>query len=107
MYVLDAVPMSFALLVMSIGHPGRTLVGPDSEFPHLTRKEKKAAKAAKKAEKRGMKLGNLTGEQLGYERGDSAQFELLQHGSSYQDLALQPSQTWQPRESYEERNNMV
>lgn len=36
---------------MCLWHPGRTLVGPDSEFPKLSRKEKKAIKKAKKAEK--------------------------------------------------------
>lgn len=56
MYCLDALPMCLSLLVMAIGHPGRTLVGPDSEFPHLTRKEKKAAKAAAKMDKLEKKL---------------------------------------------------
>ena len=51
MYCLDALPMSIALFIMCISHPGHTLIGPDSEFPTVTRKEKKAAKAAKKAEK--------------------------------------------------------
>ena len=52
MYVLDALPMALALFVMAICHPGRSLVGPDSEFPKSpTRKEKKAAKKARKAEK--------------------------------------------------------
>jgi hypothetical protein len=56
--------MMTALLILAIFHPGRTLVGPDSEFPKLSRKEKKALKAAKKeakkeekAAKRAVKLG--------------------------------------------------
>lgn len=52
MYALDALPMSLALFVMVVCHPGRSLVGPDSELPKgPTRKEKKAAKKARKAEK--------------------------------------------------------
>ena len=51
MYVLDALPMALALFVMVVCHPGRTLVGPESEFPKSpTRKEKKTAKRAREAE---------------------------------------------------------
>ena len=58
MYVLDALPMALALFAMAICHPGRSLVGPDSEFPKSpTRKEKKAAKQARKAEK--LELANM------------------------------------------------
>lgn len=78
MYVLDALPMCLALLVLAVGHPGRTLIGPDSEFPHLTRKEKKAAKAAAKAEKREMKQNGG----LGHESVDSSQIRLLQQDES-------------------------
>ncbi|TQB73133.1 hypothetical protein MPDQ_006050 [Monascus purpureus] len=58
-YVLDTLPMFLALAVLNVLHPGRVLRGPDSEFPRLSRaekkrvkKEKKAQKATKKAEKR-------------------------------------------------------
>ncbi|KAK4997654.1 hypothetical protein LTR28_013910 [Elasticomyces elasticus] len=37
-----------AILVLVIWHPGRTLVGPDSEFPRLSRAEKKALKLGKR-----------------------------------------------------------
>ncbi|KAF3319078.1 hypothetical protein TWF173_003532 [Orbilia oligospora] len=50
-YVLEATPMATACLTWNIFHPGRFLVGPDSEFPRLTRKEKKAIKAEKKRAK--------------------------------------------------------
>jgi hypothetical protein len=50
-YTLDAFPMMIAILVLIIWHPGRTLVGPESEFPHLSRKEKKALKQERKARK--------------------------------------------------------
>lgn len=43
--------MLVALLVLCIFHPGRFLVGPESEFPRLSRKEKKAIKKEKKAQK--------------------------------------------------------
>lgn len=55
-YVLDATPMFLALLLLSLFHPGLTLVGPESEFPRMSRKEKKRLKEEKKAmkkEKRG------------------------------------------------------
>ncbi|KZP21951.1 hypothetical protein FIBSPDRAFT_931388 [Athelia psychrophila] len=109
MYCLDALPMSLALLAMSIGHPGRTLVGPDSEFPHLTRKEKKAAKAAAKSAKLQMKMDGM----LGHERVESSQIQLLQRGrssSSFEaggDFPIQPSQIWQPRELHGGRSDMV
>ncbi|KZP21963.1 hypothetical protein FIBSPDRAFT_931397 [Athelia psychrophila] len=105
MYCLDALPMSLALLAMSIGHPGRTLVGPDSEFPHLTRKEKKAAKAAGKAEKLQMKENSQRGHV--YERVESSQMELLQQDTSSLEAAgdelFRPLQAWQPQESHQER----
>lgn len=43
--------MFLALLVFHIYHPGKVLVGPDSEYPKLTKEEKKAAKEEKRAAK--------------------------------------------------------
>lgn len=37
------------LLILGIMHPGRALVGPDSNLPKKTRTEKKVKKAEKKA----------------------------------------------------------
>ncbi|KAM7186224.1 RTA1 like domain containing protein, partial [Naviculisporaceae sp. PSN 640] len=54
-YVLDCLPMMIALLILAIFHPGRYLVGPESEFPKISRKEKKAIKMARKEEKRAAK----------------------------------------------------
>ena len=111
MYLLDALPMFLALLAMSIGHPGRTLVGPDSEFPHLTRKEKKAIKAAAKTAKLEEKL-NLPS---GHQQMDSSQTGLIHQSASsscsevddYQ-LHHSPMQTtWQMQEDYRERNSVV
>ncbi|KAF7974249.1 hypothetical protein HWV62_13146 [Athelia sp. TMB] len=95
MYLLDALPMFLALLAMSIGHPGRTLVGPDSEFPHLTRKEKKAIKAAAKTAKLEEKL-NLPN---GLQQVDTSQTGLIHQSASsscsevddYQENSAAPS----------------
>lgn len=34
-YILEAVPMVFAILVFNVTHPGSILVGPDCELPGL------------------------------------------------------------------------
>ena len=44
--------MMVALLILAVIHPGRYLAGPESEFPRLSRKEKKARKQDKKAAQR-------------------------------------------------------
>ncbi|KAM0316905.1 hypothetical protein ACHAPQ_011170 [Fusarium lateritium] len=49
---LDAAPILIALVLLNIMHPGFVLRGPDSEFPKLSRKEKKALKQQKKQEKK-------------------------------------------------------
>ncbi|KKY27425.1 putative rta1 domain protein [Diplodia seriata] len=54
-YALDAFPMMVALLLLAIFHPGRSLVGPESEFPKMSREEKKAAKKERKAAKKAAK----------------------------------------------------
>jgi len=50
-YVFDALPMILAALLLNIVHPGLVLKGPESEFPHVSRKEKKMLKQEKKAAK--------------------------------------------------------
>ncbi|KAF7377201.1 RTA1-domain-containing protein [Mycena sanguinolenta] len=40
-YCLEALPMFVALLLWNISHPGKVLVGPDSEFPKKQKKPKK------------------------------------------------------------------
>lgn len=47
--------MMVAILLLAVFHPGRSLVGPESEFPKMSRKEKKAAKKERKAAKKAMK----------------------------------------------------
>lgn len=51
-FLLDAFPMLLALTLLNACHPGLVLRGPDSEFPCLTRAEKKALKQRKRDEKR-------------------------------------------------------
>lgn len=53
--------MFFALVAFNVHHPGKTLQGPDSEYPKVTRKEKKALKAEKKLRKQGMKAAKKGG----------------------------------------------
>jgi len=48
-YALDCFPMMLALLILAVWHPGRYLVGPASEFPRLSRREKKERKREAKA----------------------------------------------------------
>jgi len=50
-FVFDSTPMFLALLSFNIFHPGKTLHGPDSEYPKLTKEEKKSAKEQKRMEK--------------------------------------------------------
>ncbi|KAK9369491.1 RTA1 like protein-domain-containing protein [Lipomyces kononenkoae] len=50
-YVFDALPMFFALVILNVIHPGRVLLGPDSEFPKVSREEKKRIKNDKKEAK--------------------------------------------------------
>lgn len=45
---LEATPMLIACLLLAVVHPGLLLQGKNSEFPKLTRTEKKANKRAKK-----------------------------------------------------------
>lgn len=47
-YALDCFPMMLALLILAIWHPGRYLVGPESEFHRLSRGEKKERKRENK-----------------------------------------------------------
>ncbi|KAK6534179.1 hypothetical protein TWF281_005512 [Arthrobotrys megalospora] len=62
-FVLEATPMSIACITWNLFHPGRFLVGPDSEFPRLSRKEKKAIKAEKKMLKEEKKREKQEGKQ--------------------------------------------
>ncbi|KAI2469543.1 RTA1 like protein-domain-containing protein [Annulohypoxylon bovei var. microspora] len=51
-YALDCFPMMLALLILVIWHPGKTLIGPSSEFPRKSRAEKKIEKQERKAAKK-------------------------------------------------------
>lgn len=60
-YVLDLAPMFLAFLLLNIFHPGRVLTGPESEFPRLSRAEKKKLKQERKAEKAARKADKKAG----------------------------------------------
>jgi hypothetical protein len=56
---LDAFPMTLAIIILAVVHPGLALKGPESEFP--SRKEKKAEKKRVKAEKKAAKENKKNG----------------------------------------------
>jgi hypothetical protein len=56
MYVFDEMPMFLALVVFNIYHPGRVLIGLESDYPVLTKEEKATAKREKKERKIEKKL---------------------------------------------------
>ncbi|RMJ25836.1 RTA1 domain-containing protein [Aspergillus sp. HF37] len=47
-YCLDALPMFTALVLLNVFHPGRVLCGPFSDFPRLSRAEKKRLRQEKR-----------------------------------------------------------
>lgn len=75
-YVWDAAPMLFALVILNVIHPGRVLQGPDSDFPRVSRKEKKERKRgktdARKAKKRHEKYASPSLMLDAQERGTAA-----------------------------------
>lgn len=91
-YALDCFPMMVALLILAIWHPGRYLVGPDSEFPKVSRKEKKAAKAERKAAKREEKEALKMAKRQGKHQ---------RHESSTEDLQQPPPPHWQQETEYQ------
>jgi RTA1 like protein len=62
-YGLDALPMLLALIILNFAHPGRVLHGPESEFPRLSREEKKMLKQEKKQMKAARKAAKSDMEQ--------------------------------------------
>ncbi|MCJ1353020.1 MAG: hypothetical protein MMC33_003004 [Icmadophila ericetorum] len=63
-YIFDSTLMFIALVLFNVIHPGRILVGPESEFPKkvkLSRAEKKRAKQEKKDLKARVKEGKRLG----------------------------------------------
>lgn len=53
--VLDALPMLIAIALMNVIHPGKILVGEGSEFPRLSRRERKEMKRLQKLEREAAK----------------------------------------------------
>lgn len=60
---LDAFPMTLAILILAVVHPGLALKGPESEFPSRKERkmEKKMKKEAKKAQKKERKMAKEGG----------------------------------------------
>lgn len=50
--VLDAFPMVFAFVILNVIHPGFILHGPNSNFPKISRRERKEMKRRQKEERR-------------------------------------------------------
>jgi hypothetical protein len=71
-YCFEAAPMCLAIGLMNVIHPGRTLVGPDAEFPKITRKERKEAKRRKREEKKAIKEQKKRNRKEGNEIGGQA-----------------------------------
>jgi sRNA-binding protein len=71
--------MMVAILILAVIHPGRTLVGAESEFFKVPRKERKALKKEKKAAEKEEKEAKR--EEKAARKGDksSPYVELRQH----------------------------
>lgn len=54
-FCLDALPVLLGLILLNVLHPGLVLRGPESEFPRVSRADKKGLKAEKKEAKRDRK----------------------------------------------------
>ncbi|KAF2839778.1 hypothetical protein M501DRAFT_1050376 [Patellaria atrata CBS 101060] len=80
---LDALPMSICVLVLTLMHPGLVLRGPDSEFPKLTRAQKKALKAENKAAKAERRA---RGENAGWWKRGGERYKEMAHRESEVEL---------------------
>ncbi|CAF3511044.1 unnamed protein product [Fusarium graminearum] len=74
---LDATPILIALVLLNIMHPGFVLRGPESEFPKLSRKEKKALKEQKKQAKKDRKAGVQQLEELSIDKRSSSSRQVV------------------------------
>ncbi|PYH46498.1 RTA1 domain-containing protein [Aspergillus saccharolyticus JOP 1030-1] len=114
-YVWDALPMFFALVILNVMHPGRVLQGPDSEFPRVSRREKKRAKRekkqaklaekeARKDRKRHRKHGSVAFDLLdAQERGKTPRgYEAGYEGEYNAGATAMPASTW-----YDQQGNEV
>ena len=82
-FLFDAVPMLIVVTLWAVFHPGRVLVGVDSEFPTLSRKEKKIRREGEKAAKRDAKAAKAA-KTMGLEpMRTSGAYEQLGEDTSY------------------------
>lgn len=73
--------MLLALVALNLVHPGMVLRGPDSEFPRISRNEKKRLRREKKERKKQAKLSGSDGS----------------HGVAFESLSIQESGAWEDR----------
>ncbi|WEW55128.1 hypothetical protein PRK78_000556 [Emydomyces testavorans] len=59
-YVLDATTISTAIFLFNIFHPGRFLVGPESEFPKKEKKKRKSSRRTRKDNHLELNTGGFT-----------------------------------------------
>ena len=91
-YVFDSVPMLTAIVMFNVYHPGRVLVGPESEFQKMSSTEKKEAKSAEstekqiaKGEKRWLKQGNRKTAYSVLQNGSERIGNTVYEGASYEE----------------------
>lgn len=83
---LDGVPVLLACLALAVIHPGRVLVGPDSEIPKgAAKKQLKRQEKEEKAQRKLAKKG-ITDHEMGYIGGSMNQIELGRYGASDEHL---------------------
>lgn len=77
-----------AILALAIIHPGRTLIGPESEFLRISRKERKALKKEKKAAKLEEKAAKKEQRQTIKEgrKGEKTASSIKTHGRDFLDV---------------------
>lgn len=92
--VLDAFPMVLALTILSVGHPGLVLKGPESEFP--SRKERRAEKKAKKAAKKALKEEKKAAKKKGLFPATDIEAMRIENGSSTEGIEMGSAGRHQP-----------
>jgi len=86
--------MLLALIVLSIFHPGRSICGPGSKFPKLTKAEKKEMKARRKA-------GKAWRKEASYEHLDSQEQGFMAPNEEHpMDLPALPQNQYNPDYTY-------
>ena len=77
---LEATPMLLAGLLLVLVHPGLVLKGPDSEFPTLSRAEKKRLKQENRAEKKAINETKKSEKKMRKGRSGEHELNILERG---------------------------